>query len=54
MKTPLTTYDELMKPTTMICVRCGGTLHVIPYEEKKGKKVMIKTMNICGKCSFHK
>lgn len=44
MKTILT-KDEIMKPTTMTCAKCGGTLHVIPYEEKKGNKVFIKTFN---------
>ena len=50
------TRDDLLKPTTMTCAKCGGTLHVIPYETTAhiGKKVhtYIKTMNICGTCTF--
>ena len=55
---PFLTYQELLKPTTMTCGRCGGTLNVFPYEHilgytKKGiKKVEIKTINICEKCSI--
>ena len=45
---------ELMKPWTCTCLRCGGTLHVIPYEKKIGKgKFMLASMNLC-KCTFTK
>jgi len=44
---------EIMKPTTMTCINCGGVLHVIPYYEEIGKnKFDIKTINLCGVCSF--
>jgi uncharacterized protein with PIN domain len=44
-------YDDLMKPMTMKCGNCGGVLHVIPFEEKIGNRTVIKTFNICGKCT---
>lgn len=47
------TLEEIMKPTTMTCAGCGGTLHVIPYKVDLPKgKFRIETLNICGKCTF--
>jgi len=47
------TIEEILKPTTMTCGGCGGTLHIIPYKVDLGKnRFRIETMNICGKCSF--
>ena len=47
--------EEIMKPTIMRCVGCGGDLHVIPIRKDLGKgKFRIDTINICGKCSFTK
>jgi len=54
MKLTKADFDEMMKPQVWTCMKCGGDLHVIPYKEKVGRKIYIKTMNICGKCSFEK
>lgn len=40
--------EELLKPRIITCGKCGGELHIIPYREGK----TIKTINICGKCTF--
>jgi hypothetical protein len=49
------TLEELMRPTVITCGRCGGELHVIPVREDLGKgKTGIRTINICGKCTFEK
>ena len=49
------TLEEIMKPTTMTCADCGGTLHIIPFRKELGKgKFTIETINICGKCTFKK
>jgi len=50
MKQTLKDYEELMKPRIITCGQCNGKLHIIPYRDGKG----IKTMNICGKCTFTK
>ena len=47
--------EDIMKPTTMTCVECGGMLHIIPVKRDLGKgRILIETINICGKCSFNK
>jgi len=51
------TLEELMKPSIITCGKCGGELHIIPYKEwlnDKHTKFEIKTINICGKCTFGK
>jgi hypothetical protein len=49
------TLEELLKPTTMTCAQCGGTLHIIPVKKDLGKgRFSIETINICGKCTFPK
>jgi len=49
------TLERLMKPSFIICGKCGGELHIIPFKRDLGKgKVTIETINICGKCSFGK
>jgi len=55
MKTVMKKFnlDEILKPTIMTCARCGGDLHVIPYLKKEGKRKVIKTVNICGNCTFN-
>ena len=51
----LATLEEIMKPSIMTCVNCGGKLHVIPIKKDLGKgKFNIETINICGKCTFSK
>jgi len=42
------TMANIMKPTIITCGGCSGKLHIIPYREGN----TIKTMNICGKCTF--
>lgn len=46
------TLEELMKPTIITCGKCGGQLHIIPYQVRDGKGFVVKTVNLCGKCSF--
>lgn len=60
-KRKLPSLSEIMKPTTMKCMTCGGVLHVIPYrvwlhqgKKTKKKTFRIETLNICGRCSFKK
>lgn len=49
------TLEEIMKPSIMTCIRCGGKLHIIPFKKDLGKgKFTIETINICGKCTFKK
>jgi uncharacterized protein with PIN domain len=45
--------EKALKPTTMRCARCGGTLHIIPIKIDLGKnRFRIETMNICRNCTF--
>ena len=54
MTTAKIDLEELLKPRIVTCGRCGGELHIIPYKEGTDKKFAIKTINICGKCTFEK
>jgi len=54
-KINMPTLEEQLKPTTMTCGKCGGTLHVIPVKNDLGNnRFRIETINLCGKCSFSK
>ena len=44
------TLEEIMKPRIITCGSCGGELHIIPVRD--GNE--IKTINLCGRCSFPK
>jgi hypothetical protein len=55
VKRELPTLEEIMRPRIITCGRCGGDLHIIPVKEDLGKgRIAIRTINICGKCTFGK
>jgi len=55
MKKEPPTLEELMRPTVITCGQCGGDLHIIPVKEDSSKsRICIRTINICGKCTFEK
>jgi len=50
---PKWSLEELMKPWTCTCGKCGGELHIIPYKKQIGKKKFtIDSMNLCKNCTF--
>ena len=47
--------NTLLKPSIIMCSKCGGELHVIPFKRFVSPgKLTIEAVSLCGKCSFKK